>query len=111
MLDHIIGDPSLGGFRPLTSQNINELRPRLDHRAAVSHSKNSNLTRSKNPEVLAKQLQTAADELKDLESASDVKKWCGKHYHDLGHKRLGRLLLGQSVEQLLERSSRRLGRI
>ena len=60
---------------------------------------------TRNPEELETQLQTAADELKDLESANDVKKWWGKHYYALGHKRLGRLLLGQSVERLLERAS------
>ncbi|MQG77217.1 MAG: hypothetical protein FI703_07830 [SAR202 cluster bacterium] len=60
---------------------------------------------TKNPEELETQLQTAADELKDLESANDVKKWWSKHYYGLGHKRLGRLLLGQSVERLLERAS------
>ena len=52
---------------------------------------------TKNPEELETQLQTAAEELKDLESANDVKKWWNKHYYGLGHKRLGRLLLGQSV--------------
>ena len=60
---------------------------------------------TKNPEELETQLQTAADELKDLESANDVKKWWNKHYNGLGHKRLGRLLLGQSVERLLERAT------
>jgi len=60
---------------------------------------------ARNPEEMETQLQTAADELKNLESANDVKKWWGKHYYALGHKRLGRLLLGQSVERLLERAS------
>ena len=60
---------------------------------------------TRNPEELENQLLTAADELKDLESANDVKKWLNKHYYALGHKRLGRLLLGQSVDRLLERAS------
>ncbi len=60
---------------------------------------------TRNPEELETQLQTAADELKNLETANDVKKWWNKHYYALGHKRLGRLLLGQSVERLLERAS------
>jgi len=60
---------------------------------------------TRNPEELENQLLTAADELKDLESANDVKKWWNKHYYALGHKRLGRLLLGQSVDRLLERAS------
>ncbi len=60
---------------------------------------------TKNTEELEAQLQTAADELKDSESANDVKKWWNKHYNGLGHKRLGRLLLGQSVERLMERAT------
>lgn len=60
---------------------------------------------TRNTEELETQLQTAAEELKDLESANDVRKWWNKHYYSLGHKRLGRLLLGQSVERLLERAS------
>jgi len=60
---------------------------------------------TRNPEELENQLLTAADELKDLESANDVKKWWNKHYYALGHKRLGRLLLGESVDRLLERAS------
>ena len=64
---------------------------------------------TKNPEELETQLQTAAEELKGLESANDVKKWWNRHYYGLGHKRLGRLLLGQSVERLLERASSNRG--
>ena len=60
---------------------------------------------TRNPEDLEAQLQAAADEMKNLETANDVKKWWIKHYYALGHKRLGRLLLGQSVERLLERAS------
>ena len=56
-------------------------------------------------EDLEAKIQSAADELVELESANDVKRWWGKHYYSLGHKRLGRLLLGQSVERLLERAS------
>ena len=60
---------------------------------------------TRNPEDLEAQLQAAADEMKNLETANDVKKWWNKHYYALGHKRLGRLLLGQSVERLVERAS------
>ena len=60
---------------------------------------------TRNPEDLEAQLQAAADEMKNLETANDVKKWWNKHYYALGHKRLGRLLLGQPVERLLERAS------
>ena len=41
---------------------------------------------TKNPEELETQLQTAADELKNLESANDVKKWWGKHYYASGSR-------------------------
>ena len=60
---------------------------------------------TRNPEDLEAQLQAAADEMKNLETVNDVKKWWNKHYYVLGHKRLGRLLRGQSVERLLERAS------
>ena len=60
---------------------------------------------TKNVEELEPKIQAAADELQELESANDIRKWWNRHYYALGHKRLGRLLLGQSVERLLERAS------
>ena len=60
---------------------------------------------TRNAEDLETKIQAAADELSELESANDVKRWWSRHYYGLGHKRLGRLLLGQSVERLLERAS------
>ncbi len=60
---------------------------------------------TKNTEELEEKIQSAADELIELESADDVRRWWNRHYYGLGHKRLGRLLLGQSVESLLERAS------
>ncbi|MDE2968982.1 MAG: hypothetical protein OXT51_02615 [Chloroflexota bacterium] len=60
---------------------------------------------TRNAEDLETKIQAAADELDELESANDVKQWWSRHYYELGHKRLGRLLLGQSVERLLERAS------
>lgn len=60
---------------------------------------------TKNVEELEEKIQSAADELIELESADDVRRWWNRHYYGLGHKRLGRLLLGQSVESLLERAS------
>ena len=60
---------------------------------------------TRNVEELETQLQAAAEELKDLETVNDVRKWWNKYYYNLGHKRLGRLLLGQSVERLLERAT------
>ena len=60
---------------------------------------------TKNVEELESKIQSAADELIELETADDVRRWWNRHYYGLGHKRLGRLLLGQSVESLLERAS------
>ena len=60
---------------------------------------------TKNVEELEPKIQAAADDLKELESANDVRQWWNRHYYALGHKRLGRLLLGHSVERLLERAS------
>ena len=60
---------------------------------------------TRNVEDLETKIQAAADELEELETANDVKRWWNRHYYALGHKRLGRLLLGQSVERLLERAS------
>ena len=60
---------------------------------------------TKNVEELESKIQSAADELIELETADDVRRWWNRHYYGLGHKRLGRLLLGQSVESLLERAT------
>ena len=60
---------------------------------------------TRNVEELETKIQAAADELQELETANDVRRWWNTHYYALGHKRLGRLLLGQSVERLLERAS------
>lgn len=64
---------------------------------------------TRNAEELETRIHTAADELTALETATDVRRWWDRHYYALGHKRLGRLLLGQSVERLLERASANRG--
>ena len=64
---------------------------------------------TRNAEELETKIQAAADELAELETANDVRRWWNRHYYGLGHKRLGRLLLGQSVERLLERASANRG--
>ncbi len=61
---------------------------------------------SRDPAEIEAQLEVAAGEIKILETADDVRRWWGKHYYNLGHRRLGRLLLGQSVDRLLERVQR-----
>ena len=61
---------------------------------------------ARDPAEMEAQLAGAAVELKGLETADDVRRWWGKYYYGLGHRRLGRLLLGQSVDRLLERVQR-----
>lgn len=61
---------------------------------------------TRNPGDIEEELLQAAKEIEELVSANDVRQWWSKHYTKLGHRRLGRLLLGQSVERLLERSIR-----
>ena len=61
---------------------------------------------TRDPADMEKQIEAAAEELKDLQTADDVRRWWSKYYYTLGHRRLGRLLLGQSVERLLERVQR-----
>ena len=55
---------------------------------------------------LETQIPAAAQELRDLESVDDVRLWWSKYYTTLGHRRLGRLLLGQPVDRLLEQVQR-----
>ena len=55
---------------------------------------------------LETQIPAAALELRDLESVDDVRRWWSKYYTTLGHRRLGRLLLGQPVDRLLEQVQR-----
>jgi hypothetical protein len=50
----------------------------------------------------------AADrELRQAVSADDVRAVWRRHFGTLGHRTLGRLLLGQSVERLLDRRAER----
>ena len=55
---------------------------------------------------LEEQIPAAAYELRELESVDDVRQWWSKYYTTLGHRRLGRLLLGQPVDRLLEQVQR-----
>ena len=56
--------------------------------------------------ALEDQIPAAAEELQELESVDDVRRWWSKYYTTLGHRRLGRLLLGQPVDRLLEQVQR-----
>ena len=55
---------------------------------------------------IEEELRTAAEEIEKLETAQDVRDWWSKHYYTLGHRRMGRLLLGQSVARMLEQAQR-----
>ena len=58
---------------------------------------------------IEEELRTAAEEIEKLETAQDVREWWSRHYITLGHRRLGRLLLGQSVARMLEQAQRARG--
>ena len=64
---------------------------------------------SRNPADIEDELIQADKELKELQTADDVRNWWKKHYYTLGHRRLGRLLLGQSVDRMLEQAQRGQG--
>ncbi len=48
-------------------------------------------------------IKAAEQELKQAQSADDVRGVWRKHTGSLGHRTLGRLLLGQSADRLLDR--------
>lgn len=53
------------------------------------------------PEEQAEALHTAEKELKDAKTADDVRTVWRKHYLTVGHRKLGRLLIGRTAEQIL----------
>ena len=52
-------------------------------------------------------LREAARELAEAATAEDVRRIWRKHFGTLGHRALGRLLLGRSAEELLARRGER----
>lgn len=58
------------------------------------------------PAAIEEELIQADKELKVLSSAEEIRQWWRQHYSTLGHRRLGRLLLGQSVDKMLEQTQR-----
>ena len=52
-------------------------------------------------------IKAAEQELKQGQSADDVRGVWRKHTGSLGHRTLGRLLLGQSADRLLDRRADR----
>jgi hypothetical protein len=61
---------------------------------------------TRKPVDIEPELRKAAEEFTGLKTAQDVRSWWSKYYYTLGHRRLGRLLLGQPLDRLLERSQR-----
>jgi hypothetical protein len=48
-------------------------------------------------------LKAAEDELKKAQTADDIRNAWRRHFGALGHRTLGRLLLGRSANELLDR--------
>ena len=61
---------------------------------------------SRQPVDIEEELQKAAEELGKAETADDIRQWWKTYYYNLGHRRLGRLILGQPVARLLEQAQR-----
>ncbi len=55
------------------------------------------------PAEQAEALHNAERELRDAQTAEDVRRVWKKYYLIVGHRKLGRLLLGRTAEQLLAR--------
>ena len=55
-------------------------------------------------------LREAGRELVEATTAEDVRRTWRKHFGTLGHRALGRLLLGRSAEELPARRTERSGR-
>jgi hypothetical protein len=53
------------------------------------------------PEEQAEALHAAEKELKDAKTADDVRTVWRKHYLAVGHRKLGRLLIGRTADQIL----------
>jgi len=49
----------------------------------------------------------AEKELNEAQTAEDIRRTWRKHFGVLGHRTLGRLLLGQSANRILDRRSER----
>ncbi len=53
------------------------------------------------PEEQAEALHAAEKELKSAQTVEDVRTIWRKHYLTVGHRKLGRLLLGRTADQIL----------
>jgi len=54
-----------------------------------------------------KALKEAEAELKKAETAEDVRRIWRKHYLTLGHRKLGRLLIGRTAAEIMARGEAR----
>lgn len=54
-----------------------------------------------------KALKEAEAELNKAESAEDVRRVWRKHYLTIGHRKLGRLLIGRTAAEIIARSEAR----
>jgi len=54
-----------------------------------------------------KALKEAETELKKAETAEDVRRIWRKHYLTLGHRKLGRLLIGRTAAEIMARGETR----
>ena len=55
------------------------------------------------PEEQAEALHNAERELLEAKTAEDIRRTWKKYYLTVGHRKLGRLLLGRSADELLVR--------
>ena len=55
------------------------------------------------PEEQAEALRNAERELLEAKTAEDIRRTWKKYYLTVGHRKLGRLLLGRSADELLVR--------
>ena len=55
------------------------------------------------PEEQAEALRNAERELLEAKTAEDIRRTWKKYYLTVGHRKLGRLLLGRSADELLAR--------
>lgn len=58
------------------------------------------------PEAAATLLRQAESELRVAQSAQEVRTIWRKYYLTLGHRKLGRLLIGRTADQILGSSAR-----
>lgn len=58
------------------------------------------------PEAVAALLRQAEAELRDARTADDVRTIWRKYYLTVGHRKLGRLLIGRRADQILASGAR-----